>query len=78
MADKQQVSKPRAWWEGVKAEWRKIIWPTRQDLAKKTGITERAIAARETDPAGKYREKDFSWHRHIGMSATPIPDMRIR
>ena len=38
MADKQQVSKPRAWWEGVKAEWRKIIWPTRQDLAKKTGI----------------------------------------
>lgn len=37
MADKQQVSKTRNWWEGVKAEWRKIIWPTREDLAKKTG-----------------------------------------
>ena len=37
MADKQQVSKTRTWWEGVKAEWRKIIWPTREDLAKKTG-----------------------------------------
>ncbi|MBP3872794.1 MAG: preprotein translocase subunit SecE [Lachnospiraceae bacterium] len=37
MADKQQVSKTRTWWEGVKAEWRKIIWPTRDDLAKKTG-----------------------------------------
>ncbi len=38
MADKQQVSKTRTWWEGVKAEWRKIIWPTKDDLIKKTGI----------------------------------------
>ena len=37
MADKQQVSKTRTWWDGVKAEWRKIIWPTREDLVKKTG-----------------------------------------
>ena len=37
MAEKQQVSKTKTWWEGVKAEWRKIIWPTRDDLAKKTG-----------------------------------------
>ena len=38
MADKQQVSKTRTWWNGVKAEWRKIIWPTRDDLVKKTGV----------------------------------------
>jgi preprotein translocase subunit SecE len=38
MADKQQVSKPRAWWEGVKAEWRKIIWPSKDDLVKQTGV----------------------------------------
>ncbi len=38
MADKQQVSKTTTWWEGVKAEWRKIIWPTKNDLIKKTGI----------------------------------------
>jgi preprotein translocase subunit SecE len=37
MAEKQQVSKTRGWWEGVKAEFRKIIWPTRDDLIKKTG-----------------------------------------
>ncbi len=38
MADKQQVSKARTWWEGVKGEWRKIIWPTKDDLVKKTGV----------------------------------------
>ena len=37
MAEKQQVSKTRTWWEGVKAEFRKIIWPNRDDLIKKTG-----------------------------------------
>lgn len=37
MAGKQEVSKTRTWWNGVKAEWNKIIWPTRDDLVKKTG-----------------------------------------
>ena len=37
MAEKQQVSKTKTWWEGVKAEFRKIIWPNRDDLIKKTG-----------------------------------------
>ena len=36
MAGKQEVSKTRTWWDGVKAEWRKIIWPTKEDLVKKT------------------------------------------
>ena len=38
MAEKQQVSKSKTWWEGVKAEWRKIIWPSRDDLVKQTGV----------------------------------------
>ena len=38
MAEKQQTSKARTWWEGVKAEWRKIIWPSRDDLVKQTGV----------------------------------------
>lgn len=37
MAGKQEVSKTRTWWDGVKAEWHKIIWPARDDLVKKTG-----------------------------------------
>ena len=36
MAGKQEVSKTRTWWNGVKAEWHTIIWPTREDLVKKT------------------------------------------
>ena len=38
MAEKQQVSKTKTWWEGVKAEWRKIIWPTQEDLVKQTTV----------------------------------------
>lgn len=38
MAEKQQTSKVTTWWEGVKGEWRKIIWPTKNDLIKKTGV----------------------------------------
>ena len=38
MAEKQQVSKTKTWWEGVKAEWRKIIWPTREDLTRQTAL----------------------------------------
>lgn len=36
MADREG-SKVRTWWEGVRAEWAKIIWPTRNDLVKQTG-----------------------------------------
>ena len=36
MAGKQEVSKTRTWGDGVKVEWRKIIWPTKEDLVKKT------------------------------------------
>ena len=38
MAGKQEVSKTRTWWDGVKAEWRKIIWPTREDLTRQTAL----------------------------------------
>ena len=38
MAQKQEVSKTSTWWNGVKAEWHKIIWPTRDDLAKQTAV----------------------------------------
>ena len=38
MAGKQEVSKTRTWWDGVKAEWHKIIWPTREDLTRQTAL----------------------------------------
>ena len=33
---KEADSKVRTWWEGVKGEFRKIIWPTKDDLVKQT------------------------------------------
>ncbi len=33
---KEESSKVRTWWEGVKGEFRKIIWPTKDDLVKQT------------------------------------------
>lgn len=36
MADKTE-SRAKVWWNGVKAEWNKIIWPGRSDLWKQTG-----------------------------------------
>ncbi len=35
MAEKES-SRTRVWWEGVKSEFRKIIWPARDDLVKQT------------------------------------------
>ena len=32
--DKKQMS----FWQGVKREWKKIIWPTKNDIVKRTGL----------------------------------------
>ncbi len=37
MAEKQVQSKIQTWWNEVKAEWYKIIWPSKEDLVKETG-----------------------------------------
>ncbi len=34
---KAKDNKP-SFWQGVKREWRKIMWPTRQDIIKRTGL----------------------------------------
>ncbi len=33
--EKKQVKK-KSFWQGVKSEWKKIIWPTKQDLGRQT------------------------------------------
>lgn len=35
---KEEVSRARTWWEGVKGEFRKIIWPSQDDLVKQTTV----------------------------------------
>ena len=32
--EKQQMSL----WQGVKREWKKIMWPTKDDIIKRTGL----------------------------------------
>ena len=42
MADKKKDSvkkdKKKSFFQGVKQEWKKIIWPTREDLTKQTAL----------------------------------------
>ncbi len=46
MADKKKDSaknaksdnKQKSFFQGVKQEWRKIVWPTREDLTKQTTL----------------------------------------
>ena len=33
--EKKQVKK-KSFWQGVKSEWKKIIWTTKQDLGRQT------------------------------------------
>ena len=35
---KEEFSRARTWWEGVKGEFRKIIWPSQDDLVKQTTV----------------------------------------
>ena len=30
--------KKTSFWQGVKREWNKIMWPTREDIIKRTGL----------------------------------------
>ncbi len=34
--EKTEGSKRQKWFDGLKAEYRKIIWPTREDITKET------------------------------------------
>lgn len=35
---KNEKSRLQVWMDGVKSEFRKIIWPNRDDLIKQTGV----------------------------------------
>lgn len=37
MAEKTEKSLKKSWFDGLKAEFRKIIWPDRKSLVKETG-----------------------------------------
>lgn len=37
MAEKTEKSRQKSWFDGLKAEFKKIIWPDRKSLVKQTG-----------------------------------------
>jgi preprotein translocase subunit SecE len=37
MAEKTEVTQKKSWFDGLKAEFRKIIWPNRDTLVRETG-----------------------------------------
>lgn len=37
MAEKTEKSSKKSWFDGLKAEFKKIIWPDRKSLTKQTG-----------------------------------------
>ena len=37
MAEKAEKSSNKSWFDGLKAEFKKIIWPDRKSLVKQTG-----------------------------------------
>jgi len=37
MSEKDTTVKKTSWWQGVKAEFKKIIWPDKSTLTKETG-----------------------------------------
>ena len=37
MAEKTEKSRQKSWFDGLKAEFRKIVWPDRKSLVKQTG-----------------------------------------
>ena len=37
MAEKTEKSSKKSWFDGLKAEFKKIIWPDRKSLVKQTG-----------------------------------------
>ena len=37
MAEKSEKTQQKSWFDGLKAEFRKIVWPDRKSLVKQTG-----------------------------------------
>lgn len=38
MSEKNEAVQKRSWFQGMKAEFKKIAWPTKQDLARDTVV----------------------------------------
>ena len=38
MSDPANTAKGNSWWKAVKAQFHRIIWPTREDIARQSAV----------------------------------------
>ena len=81
--DSQVAKKTGTFWKGVKAEFKKIIWPDRKTLYRDHGRTDcrsgQSAAVRDQFPGqinGGQEWPIMNKKSRIGMWLTLIPDMR--
>ena len=75
--EKTNKAKKPSWFKELKAEFNRIIWPTKERIAKETAVVVICaiiIGVRHWVD----RSKEILWQRQIGMLFTPTQVMRIK
>lgn len=88
--EKTNKAKKPSWFKELKAEFNRIIWPTKERIAKETAVVVICaiiigviVAVLELESSMEFRHwldrsKEILWQRQIGMLFTPTQVMRIK
>lgn len=88
--EKTNKAKKPSWFKELKAEFNRIIWPTKERIAKETAVVVICaiiigVIVAVLDVGIQYgiqalvgRSKEILWQRQIGMLFTPTQVMRIK
>lgn len=88
--EKTNKAKKPSWFKELKAEFNRIIWPTKERIAKETAVVVICaiiigviVAVLDVGISMEFRHwldrsKEILWQRQIGMLFTPTQVMRIK
>ena len=76
--EKTNKAKKTSWFKELKAEFNRIIWPTKERIAKETAVVVICAIIIGVIVAVLDRSKEILWQRQIGMLFTPTQVMRIK
>ena len=88
--EKTNKAKKPSWFKELKAEFNRIIWPTKERIAKETAVvvicailSESLLQFLMLESSMEFRHwldrsKEILWQRQIGMLFTPTQVMRIK
>ena len=79
--EKTNKAKKPSWFKELKAEFNRIIWPTKERIAKETAVV--VICAMMLESSMEFRHwldrsKEILWQRQIGMLFTPTQVMKTK